>query len=322
MKLRKILSLLMCLILCLSLLTGCGKKEETPPADDVGKDDVPPAENVDPVPAGPTEEEMTLLADISKAGAKPVKGDKLKEGTYDIQVASGSALFRILESKLVVVGKLMQLVLKVEGDAYSRMYAGSAAEAAAADKTVEGEKGADGNTTFRIVVKSLNEVLTCSAYADSFGKWFDRTIFPEADSLPKDAFKTEEPKPDEPKPDPDPQPDPNPEPDPDPDPEPGLEDGDYPVKVTLTGGTGKAYIHSPATLHVTGGKMTVTIKWSSENYDYMIVGGKKYLPESVSGGSVFTIPVKKLGKSFKIIADTTAMSAPHEIEYKLRLDLI
>ncbi|MBQ1892146.1 MAG: hypothetical protein II164_07390 [Firmicutes bacterium] len=340
MNIRKTAALLLCLVLALSMLAGCGAantNNATVPENNSNVENSAGSENTVPVPAGPTEEELSKLDDITKAGAQAVAGDKLKEGSYDIKVASGSALFKILESKLVVVGDIMQLVLKVEGDAYSKMYAGSASEAASAQTVSEGEVDADGNTTFRIVIKSLNEVLKCSAYADAPGKWYDRTILADAESLDAAAFKpvetaddsgkkdegkTDSGKKDEGKTDTgkrdegktdsgkkDEQKD------------QGLADGDYTVKVTFSGGTGKARILSPATLHVKNGKMTATVKWSSDKYDYMKVNGQKITPSSTAGGSVFVIPVPVLGKAFTVIGDTTAMSAPHEVEYSLRLDL-
>ncbi|MBQ6670830.1 MAG: hypothetical protein IJM80_04305 [Firmicutes bacterium] len=358
MNIRKTAALLLCLALVLSMLAGCGAANTNNAAVPENNSNVENSSaNENTVPAGPTEEELSKLDDIAKAGAQAVAGDKLKEGSYDIKVASGSALFKVLESKLVVVGNIMQLVLKVEGDAYSKMYAGSASEAASAQTVSEGEVDADGNTTFRIVIKSLNEVLKCSAYADAPGKWYDRTILADAESLDAAAFKpvetaddpgkkdegktdsgkkdegktdsgkkdegktdtgkkdegkTDSGKKDEGKTDSGKK---------DEQKDQGLADGDYTVKVTFSGGTGKAKIVSPATLHVKNGKMTVTVQWSSKNYDYMKVNGTKYMNENKGGNSVFTFPVSALGKSFTVIGDTTAMSTPHEIEYTLRLDL-
>ena len=361
MKHRKILAILLCVALALSMLAGCGTPANNTPANNGNEAQPSGNENTVPVPAGPTDEELSKLVDITKAGAQAVSADKLKEGSYDIQVASGSELFKILESKLVVVGDVMQLVLKVQGDMYSKMYAGDAAAAASVSAVSDGEKDADGNTTFRVVIKSLNEVQKLSAYADAQGKWYDRTVLADADTLPADALKpADTPKPDdskkdegkkddsgkkdegkkddtpkedtkpddkkdETKPDEGKQEEPPKEdtkPDEGKQDEPqGLADGDYTVNVTFSGGTGKARILSPATLHVSGGKMTATVKWSSENYDYMIVNGQKKTPVSTAGGSVFIIPVPALGQSFKVIGDTTAMSTPHEVEYTLRLDL-
>jgi hypothetical protein len=68
------------------------------------------------------------------------------------------------------------------------------------------------------------------------------------------------------------------------------------------------------------GKATARIQWSSENYDYMIVDGEKYLPLSTEGGSVFEIPVSAFDEPLKVIGDTVAMSKPHEIEYVLTFD--
>ena len=95
-------------------------------------------------------------------------------------------------------------------------------------------------------------------------------------------------------------------------------DGEYSVNVTLEGGSGRATVESPAALTVADGKMTAVILWSSPNYDYMIVNGKKLLNESEEGSnSVFTVPITVLDDKMEVIAYTLAMGAPHEINYTL-----
>lgn len=99
-----------------------------------------------------------------------------------------------------------------------------------------------------------------------------------------------------------------------------IADGTYTVELTMEGGTGKAKIASPARVAVTNGKIAVTFVWSSANYDYMLVGGQKLLPEYIDGHSVFTVPVETLDAPLAVIADTVAMSTPHEIEYTITFD--
>ena len=55
---------------------------------------------------------------------------------------------------------------------------------------------------------------------------------------------------------------------------PSLEDGEYAIEVTMTGGSGKASIQSPALLTVTDGTAYISITWSSSNYDYMVVDNR------------------------------------------------
>ena len=96
-----------------------------------------------------------------------------------------------------------------------------------------------------------------------------------------------------------------------------IEDGEYSCDVTLTGGTGKASVESPAKLTVEDDLVFASIIWSSPNYDYMKVGGRQYLPVNESGNSEFSIPVNCFDEEMAVIADTTAMSEPHEIVYTL-----
>ena len=101
-----------------------------------------------------------------------------------------------------------------------------------------------------------------------------------------------------------------------------LADGTYQADVTLTGGSGRATVDSPAALTVEGGKIYATIVWSSPYYDYMMVEDETYYNEAEAGeNSTFTIPLEKLPCEISVIGDTTAMSVPHEIEYTLSFTL-
>ena len=96
------------------------------------------------------------------------------------------------------------------------------------------------------------------------------------------------------------------------------EDGEYSILVDLEGGSGKASVTSPTLITVKGGEVTANIQWSSSNYDYMIVDGEKYLPVNDEGtNSEFQIPVSVMDEAMLVIADTTAMGIPHEINYTL-----
>lgn len=96
-----------------------------------------------------------------------------------------------------------------------------------------------------------------------------------------------------------------------------LEDGTYLVEVSLNGGSGRASITSPTELLVEEGEMTAQIIFSSPNYDYMRVGEVQYFPVNEQGNSTFLIPVTVLDSEMTVVADTVAMSTPHEITYGL-----
>ncbi len=126
----------------------------------------------------------------------------------------------------------------------------------------------------------------------------------------------------DPEPEPAPaEPEPAPEPEPEPEPEATVpEDGTYTASVTLEGGSGRATVESPATLRCEGGKFWAVIVWSSPNFDYMKVDGEKYPQTNTEGNSTFEIPVSAFDQKLDVIADTVAMSEPHEVEYTLCFD--
>lgn len=98
-----------------------------------------------------------------------------------------------------------------------------------------------------------------------------------------------------------------------------LTDGDYTIAVSLSGGSGRASVESPAKLVVSGETRTAVIVWSSPYYEYMLVDGVRYEPLPSDGNSTFEIPIV-LDTDMEVSASTIAMSQPHLVEYTLRFD--
>ena len=70
-----------------------------------------------------------------------------------------------------------------------------------------------------------------------------------------------------------------------------------------------------------GGTVWAIIRWSSSNYDYMRIGDTRYdFINDPGEKSVFRIPVSVFDAPMDVVADTVAMSEPHEIEYTLTFD--
>ena len=100
-----------------------------------------------------------------------------------------------------------------------------------------------------------------------------------------------------------------------------IPDGGYWIRVSMTGGSGRASISSPTGFYVKDGQATADIHWSSASYDYMKLDGVRYEAfTDTAGHSAMTIPVSALNTAIPVLADTTAMSKPYEIEYQLSFD--
>lgn len=99
-----------------------------------------------------------------------------------------------------------------------------------------------------------------------------------------------------------------------------MENGIYYIDLTTEGGSGKAYIASPAKVTVKDGKMTAELVWSSPNYDYMEIGGIGYSPVNKSGNSIFEVAIDALDTDIPAKAETIAMSKPHMIDYTLHFN--
>lgn len=96
-------------------------------------------------------------------------------------------------------------------------------------------------------------------------------------------------------------------------------DGAYTIEVTLSGGSGRASIESPAVLTVQDGNAAATVVWSSPFYEWMQVNGVQYEPVQTEGNATFVIPVT-LDQDMSISAQTVAMSEPHVVDYTLHFD--
>lgn len=274
---------LVMLMVC-ALLGGCADKKEK--------------EETSGKVASP--EEMAEVKDVVDEDMTPVYGDAVADGVYEITVDSSSSMFRIVACTLRVQDGKMTAEMTMSGKGYRYLYMGSGEEAAEAaeDDYIRYAENAEGAHTYTVPVEALDQGIACAAFSDKKEKWYDRTLVFRADSLPAEALagsgKSAA--------------------------ELGLEDGVYRVDVTLSGGSGKASVDSPAELVIKDGVCTATLVWSSKNYDYMVVDGQKILAQETDGNATFLIPVSVFDAPLPVAADTTAMSEPHEIEYTLRFD--
>ena len=246
-------------------------------------------------------DEMAGVEDVVEEGMTPIDGSQVKDGVYDITVDSSSSMFQIVSCKLTVENGCMTAQMTMGGTGYLYVYMGTGEQAANADESeyIPFVEDAAGAHTYTVPVEALDAGVPCAAFSKNKEKWYDRTLVFRADSLPTDAFAegvvtTAE--------------------------DLSLADGAYQVDVTLEGGSGRASVESPAQMTVENGKVTATIVWSSSNYDYMKVDDIRYDAVIENDRSVFTIPVTCFDWKMAVIADTIAMSQPHEIDYALRFD--
>ena len=246
-------------------------------------------------------DEMAGVEDVVEEGMTPIDGSQVKDGVYDITVDSSSSMFQIVSCELTVENGSMTAQMTMGGTGYLYVYMGTGEQAANADESeyIPFVEDAAGAHTYTVPVEALDAGVPCAAFSKNKEKWYDRTLVFRADSLPTDAFAegivtTAE--------------------------DLALADGDYQVDVTLEGGSGRASVESPAQMTAENGKVTATIVWSSSNYDYMKVDGVRYDAVIENDRSVFTIPVTCFDWKMAVVADTIAMSQPHEIDYALRFD--
>ena len=216
--------------------------------------------------------------------AAGITAGRIKNGEYDIAVDSDTSMFKIVECKLIVADGGMTAVMTMSGQGYANLFMGTMEQISGEDdeNILDFEPVGERNV-FTVPVPALDIGVACAGLGARSGNWFDHILVFESGGIPGDAFLPCE------------------------------------IAVSLEGGSGKASVQSPAKLTYENGADYAEIVWSSPNYAYMIVDGTEYLPVNSEGNSTYVIPVT-LDCAMKVIACTTAMSTPKEIEYTLFFD--
>ena len=286
MKYTRFVSLLAVSALLAASLAGCGSSASS-------------------VASSASSEAVSSVAESAVSGAASESAAAssaraLEDGTYTAEFDTDSSMFHVNEASdgkgtLTVEDGQMTLHISLQSKKIVNLYVGMAADAPDHEAdwlqpTTDTVTYSDGTSEevygFDVPVEALDTDFQL-AILGTKGKWYDHTVsVRNVEAQAAEAVETPA-------------------------------DGSYTCEVTLEGGSGRATVDSPAALTVADGKMTATIVWSSPNYDYMIVDGEKYLPTNTEGNSTFEIPVSALGVPLSVVADTIAMSTPHEIEYTL-----
>ena len=286
MKYTRFVSLLAVSALLAASLAGCGSSASS-------------------VASSASSEAVSSVAEsaVSEAASESAAASSartLEDGTYTAEFDTDSSMFHVNEASdgkgtLTVEDGQMTLHISLQSKKIVNLYVGMAADAPDHEAdwlqpTTDTVTYSDGTSEevygFDVPVEALDTDFQL-AILGTKGKWYDHTVsVRNVEAQAAEAVETPA-------------------------------DGSYTCEVTLEGGSGRATVDSPAALTVADGKMTATIVWSSPNYDYMIVDGEKYLPANTEGNSTFEIPVSALGVPLSVVADTVAMSTPHEIEYTL-----
>ena len=242
---------------------------------------------------------LTAMADsqsIEKYGMLPIYARDIKEGSYPIEILSDSEIFSGADARITVEDDSITAYIDLEGQEHILPL--EALNKTISSDDIEGATEVWGDFSLLFDASSLPEDALLIALSDYDLIESALAAYENQDSeetedtpaaLPADPVTID------------------------------MEDGEYAISVDLAGGSGKAYVSSPALLTVKDKQGTVRLEWSSSNYDYMIVGTEKYLPQNEEGNSVFVIPITAMDEPMTVIADTTAMGSPHEVTYALTL---
>lgn len=214
---------------------------------------------------------------------KPGNEDKtvLNTGKYvvDVDAASASGMFRVVNCVLTSVGGKMQADITLSRTGYDYLYVGTAkdAEKASKDQLIAPKEIVEGKCVFTVPVESMNTGIQIAAHGKKSGKWFDRTLTFKTEGMTKYVQ---------------------------------VSDGSYKVNVTSSSSMFKVM---DCILTSKNGEMTAKITLSGTGYDYLYVGTSaeaaladksKWIPYVVdkNGMYTYTIPVSLLDTGISVAA--------------------
>ena len=214
---------------------------------------------------------------------KPGNEDKnvLDTGKYvvDVDAASASGMFRVVNCVLTSVGGKMQADITLSRTGYDYLYVATAkdAEKASKDQLIAPKEIVEGKCVFTVPVESMNTGIQIAAHGKKSGKWFDRTLTFKTEGMTKYVQ---------------------------------VSDGSYKVNVISSSSMFKVM---DCILTSKNGEMTAKITLSGTGYDYLYVGTSaeaaladksKWIPYVVdkNGMYTYTIPVSLLDTGISVAA--------------------
>ena len=205
----------------------------------------------------------------------------LDTGKYvvDVDAASASGMFRVVNCVLTSVGGKMQADITLSGTGYDKLYMGSkeAAASASEDQLIGYSVNAEGKYVFTVPVESMDTGVQIAAHGFNSGNWYDRTLIFKTEGMTKYVQ---------------------------------VSDGSYKANVTSSSSMFKV---TDCILISKNGEMTAKITLSGTGYDYLYVGTSaeaaladksKWIPYVVdkNGMYTYTIPVSLLDTGISVAA--------------------
>ncbi len=279
---------------------------------------------------------LKKIGDVDPTDPSEPSGE-IKDGYYQVTTECSAPMFKIIDAKLKVVNGKMTAELTLSGTGYDYLYAGTGEEAENdKDNWAPFTVNADGKYVYTIPVSELDKEITISSHSKKNDEWYDRVVKFLSASLKKigDVDPTDPTDPTTPT-DPTAPTTPTDPTTPTSPSEPDtsgstsavnsnttLKDGEYkPDGFTFSGGSGRVKIVCDKVI-VKGGKAYAVIRFvstsgSQTEYKYVKASGGVFYPTS---DGKFTVPVA-LNANNRILGMTSKMSAAHEIEYSIYVQL-
>lgn len=219
-----------------------------------------------------------------------IQSVRVENGVYSASVQTDSNLLRFRACRLEITDNGMTATLTAAQNSFDYIYMGSA-EQARQDEAgrVAASPDESGAYTYTVALSMLDSDLPVATYSAQRNMWYDRTLRVDSASL----VPLEDSEPDA---------------------------ANMPDSFSFTGGTGRVQIACRSIRVGEDGQTYATIAFSSPNYSMVRVGDRQYSCACDERSSTVEIPVN-VNQGTVIYGTTTAMSAAHEVEYTLYVEV-
>lgn len=233
--------------------------------------------------------EQSGWAKLASAGLT-VHSVRVENGVYSASVKTDSNLLRFSACRLEVTDGGMTATLTAAQNSFDYLYMGTAAQAREDEAgRVAAVTDEDGAYTYTVALSTLDNDLPVATYSAQKNMWYDRTLRVDSASfVPLESAEAGE--------------------------------AGVPDSFSFTGGTGRVQITCQGIRTGEDGQTYATIAFSSPNYSTVRVGDRQYDCTCDEESSTVEIPVN-INQGTVIYGTTTAMSAAHEVEYTLYVEV-
>jgi sirohydrochlorin cobaltochelatase len=133
---------------------------------------------------------LTATAAASTPAGSPISATQLREGTYPIDVATDSVMFKVVDAQLTAQSGDLTVVVTLSGDGFGRLFPGTAdAAGRATTGFIDFTTDSENRHVYSLDIEALDVPVDIAAESGKTAdKWYDHTMTFESGRIPAAAI--------------------------------------------------------------------------------------------------------------------------------------